>query len=278
MIYVEIMGGLGNQLFQIFCGIAYSIENKVQFKINANKYDVLQRPTYFKNFLKNLSEFIIHETLSIQTYRENLEFTFEKIPTMTQDFVLYGYYQSYKYFNNHFDDICKMIDLNSQQETIFKKNNLLLSGAKKPISIHFRIGDYIHIKNTHPILNIEYYIDSIHYLKTKLPNFEENYYLLIFGEFCDDMQIMYNIEIIKNHTNIEIIKCDYNIPDYEQLLLMSLCSHNIIANSTFSWWGAYLNKNCNKIVCYPSKWIGFTDNVLDLFPETWTNTPQRVLP
>ena len=81
---------------------------------------------------------------------------------------------------------------------------------------------------------------------------------------------MHNIEIIKKITNIEIIVCDYNIPDYEQLLLMSLCSHNIIANSTFSWWGAYFNKNSNKIVCYPSIWVGITDNTSDLFPKAWT--------
>jgi hypothetical protein len=65
------------------------------------------------------------------------------------------------------------------------------------------------------------------------------------------------------------VLCDYSIPDYEQLLLMSLTSHNIIANSTFSWWGAYFNNNINKIVCYPSLWNGSNNNVKDLFPDSW---------
>jgi len=108
-------------------------------------------------------------------------------------------------------------------------------------------------------------------LKSQLSNFEENYYLLIFGESCDNEKILDNIEIIKENSNIEIVICDYDIPDHEQLLLMSLCSHNIIANSTFSWWGAYFNNNYTKIVCYPSIWSSLTNDVNDLFPQDWKN-------
>ena len=130
MIHIELLGGLGNQLFQIFCGIAYSIENKVPFKINSNKYDLVspldnssKRPTYFTNFLKNLSEFTFQEKLSLQIYRDKSAFTFEKIPIISQDFTLHGYFQSYKYFNSHFEDICKLINLYDQQSEICKKNN-----------------------------------------------------------------------------------------------------------------------------------------------------------
>ena len=68
--------------------------------------------------------------------------------------------------------------------------------------------------------------------------------------------------------NLEILICDYNIEDWEQMLLMSLCQHNIIANSSFSWWGAYFNNN-EKIVCYPSIWNGSTNEIDDLFPKNW---------
>jgi hypothetical protein len=108
-------------------------------------------------------------------------------------------------------------------------------------------------------------------LKSQLSNFEENYYLLIFGDSCDNEKIVSNIEIIKENSNIEIVICDYDIPDHEQLLLMSLCSHNIIANSTFSWWGAYFNNNYTKTVCYPSIWSSLTNDVNDLFPQDWKN-------
>jgi hypothetical protein len=277
MIYIEIMGGLGNQLFQIFCGIAYSLENRIPFKINGTKFDIVspldnisKRPTYWNNFLKNLSNFTYKQHLQIPySYFETEYFKFDKIPYIKQDFKLHGYYQSYKYFDGQFANICKMINLANQKLEIYEKHKVLLGGVKKPISIHFRIGDYVKNQAMHPILNSEYYINSINYLKSNLDNFEENYYLLIFGENSDNEKILFNIEKIKRTSNIEIVTCDYEIPDYEQLLLMSLCSHNIIANSTFSWWGAYFNNNFNKIVCYPNIWNGSTNNIDDLFPEDW---------
>jgi len=277
MIYIEIMGGLGNQLFQIFCGIAYSLENNIVFKINASKFDLVspldntsKRPTYWTNFLSNLSNMTYQDQIQIQySYFETAYFKFEKIPYIKQDFKLKGYYQSYKYFDGQFANICKMINLDNQKAEIIEKHNVLLSGAKKPISLHFRIGDYVKNMAMHPVLSTSYYIKCIKYLKSQILDLEDKYYLLIFGELCDNEKIYQAIESIKASYDITIVVCDYTIPDYEQLLLMSLSSHNIIANSTFSWWGAYFNNNFNKIVCYPSLWIGSNYNVIDLFPHSW---------
>jgi len=277
MIYIEIMGGLGNQLFQIFCGIAYSLENNIVFKINASKFDLVspldntsKRPTYWTNFLSNLSNMTYQDQIQIQySYFETAYFKFEKIPYIKQDFKLKGYYQSYKYFDGQFANICKMINLDNQKAEIIEKHNVLLSGAKKPISLHFRIGDYVKNMAMHPVLSTSYYIKCIKYLKSQILDLEDKYYLLIFGELCDNEKITQAIESIKASYDITIVVCDYTIPDYEQLLLMSLSSHNIIANSTFSWWGAYFNNNFNKIVCYPSLWIGSNYNVIDLFPHSW---------
>ena len=271
------MGGLGNQLFQIFCGIAYAIEHNIPFKINISKFDIVspldnisKRPTYWANFLSNLSEFTYEQRLQIPySYIESVYFKFDKIPYIDRDFKLCGYYQSYKYFDTHFANICKMINLDNQKLEIREKYDSLFRGIKKPICLHFRIGDYVKNLAMHPVLNSEYYINCIKYLKSQIPDLEENYYLLIFGELCDNSKIIHNIEIIKANCNIEIVICDYAIPDYEQLLLMSLTRHNIIANSTFSWWGAYFNTNVNKIICYPSLWIGSNYNVIDLFPHSW---------
>jgi hypothetical protein len=122
----------------------------------------------------------------------------------------------------------------------------------------------------HPVLEIEYYIKSINFLKDKINELENNNYILIFGEFNDKEKIEEYIKTIKNKfPNLEILICDYNIEDYEQMLLMSLCQHNIIANSSFSWWGAYFNNNSEKIVCYPSIWNGSTNETQDLFPKNW---------
>ena len=277
MIYIEIMGGLGNQLFQIFCGIAYSFENRIPFKINISKFDLVspldnisKRPTYWTNFLSNLSRFTYKDQLQIRyNHFESAFFKYDKIPYINQDFKLRGYYQSYKYFDGQYSNICKMINLDNQKAEIGEKHKVLLGGAKKPISIHFRIGDYVKNLAMHPVLSNDYYINCIKYLKSLLPDLEENYYLLVFGELCDNEKISQAIESIKAIYDITIVVCDYNVPDYEQLLLMSLSGHNIIANSTFSWWGAYFNNNVNKIVCYPSIWNGSNNNVKDLFPESW---------
>jgi hypothetical protein len=276
MIYIEIMGGLGNQLFQIFCGIAYSLENNISFKINASKFDLVspldnisKRPTYWANFLSNLSVFTYKKQLDIPTYIEKTHFKFDKIPYINQDFKLHGYYQSYKYFHGQFANICKMINLETQKKEIYEKYNRYFNNKKKPISLHFRIGDYVKNQAVHPILSNKYYITCVNYLKSQIPDLEENYFLLVFGELCDNEKITQAIENIKAHYNISIVLCDYSNPDYEQLLLMSLTSHNIIANSTFSWWGAYFNNNINKIVCYPSIWNGSNNNVKDLFPDSW---------
>lgn len=277
MIYIELMGGLGNQLFQIFCGIAYSFENKIPFKIKSEKFDKVSpldnkspRPTYWDKFLINLNKFTYQSQVNIPGYREKIFFKYYKIPFITQDFKLHGYYQSYKYFENQYENIIKIIGLENQKNKVYENNKSLFNGNKKPISLHFRIGDYIKNQNMHPILDINYYIKSINYLKSNLNNFENNYYLLIFGEYNDKEKIVNNIQKIKNNFNsIEIVICNYNLKDYEQMLLMSLCDHNIIANSSFSWWGAYFNNNIEKIVCYPNIWNGSTNNTDDLFPENW---------
>jgi hypothetical protein len=276
MIYVEIIGGLGNQLFQIFCGIAYSLEYSIPFKINANKFDLVspvdnisKRPTYWDNFLSNLSKFTYQQKLTIPTYNEPT-FIYNKIPSINEDFKLCGYYQSYKYFDRQFTNICKLINLDNQKTSVKEKYNHYFNN-KKIICIHFRIGDYVKNQATHPILDSDYYIKSINYLNSQLPDFS-NYELLYFGEKQDNTIIESFIAKIKIEFKNKYVIIDYNVPDWEQLLLMSLCHHYIIANSTFSWWGAYFNNNTNKIVCYPSVWFGKNcnnNNTKDLFPDSW---------
>jgi hypothetical protein len=276
MIYIELMGGLGNQLFQIFCGLAYSFENKIPFKINNNKLDKVSpldnislRPTYFNNFFINLSKFTYNNNINLPIYRERSLFKYDKVPSITQNFKLFGYYQSYKYFENNYENIIKLIKLEERKQ-IIKEKYINYFSNKTPISLHFRIGDYVKNLAMHPVLPIEYYIKSINYLKTNIGDLERNNYILIFAEFKDKEKIEKHIQRI-NHEfpNLEILICDYNIEDWEQLLLMSLCQHNIIANSSFSWWGAYFNNNSDKCICYPNIWNGSTNEVEDLFPKNW---------
>ena len=97
--------------------------------------------------------------------------------------------------------------------------------------------------------------------------------ILYFCEKEDNEEIEKLIDILKKTiTNCAFIKVTDDVEDWKQLILMSACGNNIIANSSFSWWGAYLNTNPTKIVCYPEIWFGpkVTHDTRDLFPESWT--------
>ncbi len=278
MIYIEIMGGLGNQLFQIFTGISYAIDNKTAFKIKFNKADLIspvdgisKRPTYWDNFLSSVRDFTYTERPLLPVFREMEAFKYNKIPSVAEDFILFGYYQSYLYFDNNKDTIKKMLNIDKSRE-IIKNENLNFFGDKHPISMHFRIGDYVKASHVHPILDIEYYKDALRALSENNSNLSRDYYILYFFEPIDKDVVYEKIKLLqREYPDIEFRPCNENIEDYKQMLLMSSCSHNILANSTFSWWGAYLNNNPDKVVIRPEKWINTHSRLSDLFPEYWSN-------
>ena len=273
MIYIELLGGLGNQLFQIFCGISYAIENKIPFKIIKTKRDKVSpvdnkslRPTYFNVFLSNLSKMTC-DNINLITYNEP-HFTYNKIPNINKDFKISGYFQSPKYFENNFESIIELIELDKHKTEIIEKYKEYFND-KKIITLHFRIGDLKNNKGHGPVLKCEYYINALKIILEKDDTWDA---ILYFNEE-EDNNIVENMinNIKKSYPQLNFIQCDTNIQDWEQLLLMSLCHHNIIANSSFSWWGAYLNSNQEKIVCYPSVWFGpkCNNSTRDLFPKNW---------
>lgn len=276
MIYIYIMGGLGNQLFQIFTGISYSIDNRIPFKIKFNKKDEVspldntsKRPTYWNNFLKTISAFTYVELSNLPVFKEREAFNYNKIPQFDEDFIIFGYYQSYLYFDNNKDTIKRLLNIDKNRELV-KNENLNFFKNKKPISMHFRIGDYVKASHVHPVLDIEYYKKALKTLYEKIPNLSEKYYILYFFEPIDKDVVYEKIKLLQQeYQDIEFRPCNENIEDWKQMLLMSCCSHNILANSTFSWWGAYLNNNSNKIVVYPNRWTNSHNNLNDLHIKSW---------
>jgi hypothetical protein len=116
----------------------------------------------------------------------------------------------------------------------------------------------------------EYYRNALQYI---IDHQSDKTFTVLY--FCQeqDNDIVFNmIERLRElYPSIEFTKVDDTIPDWKQMLLMSCCSHNIIANSTFSWWGGYFNQNSDKMVCYPDKWFGpkINHDTRDLFPGDW---------
>ena len=268
MISIYLQGGLGNQLFQIFTTIAYSLKHKIVFKLPSNKNDltspygeIYKRPLYFDNFFKKLQPFLTSNFQHQVLHREKAHF-YTELPYCKKDILLFGYFQSYKYFDSYKKDILRLTGVD---KLLHKETN------NNTISIHFRIGDYVHNTSAHPILSIDYYVKSLQHIIEKTN--KDNWNVIYYFEKKDLVQVTTNIRVLKDgFPNLNFKECPQNLSDWEEMLSMSSCKHNIIANSTFSWWGAYLNENNDKIVCYPSLWFGNelqNKDTGDLFLDNW---------
>jgi len=295
MITCELRGGLGNQLFQIYTAIAYAIEQKQPFffldvaQLGTSQNGSTVRYTYWNTFLKELQPFL--KTMAqvprpFYTIREQ-SFKYGVIPSAQTEpvyyanssekyaTVLYGYFQSHKYFEKYREIIDKLIklDLKRQIATIKQQNTNI--NLVKTVSMHFRIGDYQKYPDVHPILPASYYLNALEDILVEDPSIDTVLYFCENGDLekvsktIDELTI--NINTNKRPNMIRFVRADPLISDWEQMLLMSVCRHNIIANSTFSWWGAYFNKSPLKIVCYPAQWFGpkAKHDTSDLFPEDW---------
>lgn len=247
-IQVLVVGGLGNQLFTIFTGIAYFLEHKVPFKLVSAER---KRPFYYHTLLKNLKSFVDNDQSSLKgkLIYEEPHFHYKKIP-YNDNFILKGYWQSHKYFKHQLSNILRLTGIDKKKAEVKTKYGY----NENSISIHFRIGDYKNVPEYHNVLDINYYIDALIKM-CELDDSVNN--VIIFGEETDNEIISDRFNILKNkfpEMQFEII--DYNIMDYDQMLIMSNCKYNIIANSSFSLMAAYLNNNENKMVLYPSRWFG----------------------
>jgi hypothetical protein len=270
------MGGLGNQLFQIFTTLAYSIKTKRNSVFPYSELLTIgkARITYWSTFLSNLKQFTTPDVEPLYKLPQFSENSFRYNPiidNLNKSILLFGYFQSYKYFEEEEQTIYDMIDLSKQQEIIKTEFRELLDDEFHTISMHFRLGDYKDIQDRHPIMPIDYYQFAILEIMAKY-NATKPIKIIYFCEKEDNNDVDYTVNVLKILFDFIVFeKADDEIPDWKQMILMSCCQDNIIANSTFSWWAAYLNQNKEKIVCYPKTWFGpvIKHNTTDLFPDTW---------
>lgn len=277
------MGGLGNQLFQIFATISFALTaNKVfLFPYSDVLTTGITRRTYWYSLLDKLftnttwsrPEIYNPRIFSLPQIGEKgfeydemvaIRVNLEKNPAC-----LHGYFQSYKYFEKHYETIIQLIGLRAKQEDIRNKTTLL-HGGTPTVSLHFRLGDYVEKQSHHPIMSIKYYMGALTHIIDQVGS--DTFRVIYFGEKDDETTIKICIQILaKKFPHLEFVKADLE-EDWEQMLLMSCCTHNVIANSSFSWWGAYFNRDPKKIVCYPAIWFGpamQNHNTKDLCPPSW---------
>jgi hypothetical protein len=271
------MGGLGNQLFQIFATISYAIKSRNQFKFHNVETlgggSCTLRYTFWNSFLSRFKPFLINSIPQpIHVIREK-DFTYNELPIhemINNNTLLFGYFQSYKYFQENYVMICKIIGLDNLQKSIVAKIGLDRNYLENCVSMHFRIGDYKNLQQYHPVLGKEYYYNCLQFIKNKFPD-----KIFIIMYFCEEVDVEQVSEIInylqESFIDFQFVRGEKDLEDWQQMLLMSCCHHNIIANSSFSWWAAYFNNWSDKVVCYPSVWFGPSGNhdLKDLHPTEW---------
>jgi len=272
------MGGLGNQLFQIFATISYGIKSKNRFQFLKQESlgggaGTTIRYTFWNTFFAKFQPFLVYSMPHLHIIREG-SFAYKELPIhemLDNNVMIHGYFQSYKYFQHHYDVICRLLSLEYLKASVLDKFNLQVNDFAEIISMHFRLGDYKKIQHFHPLATYNYYERSLDNFKKMHPL--TPFKILFFCEEVDINDVLITInKLMAKFPEYAFERGDKNLADWEQLLLMSCCHHNIIANSSFSWWAAYFNSHADKIVCYPSVWFGPSANndVRDLCPPQWT--------
>jgi hypothetical protein len=257
MIISKLQGGLANQIFQWAIARNLSIEYNKPFYLDLNFYNnqinVTKRNFSLNKFKK--IHFNIYNNLDENVF-SRLEDNFyykEIICDENTNYYLDGYWQSEKYFKKNQKIIREDLSIDEKQKTeiLLKYPQLLLN----TISLHIRRTDYVSSNGFHPLCTISYYQNAI--------NIINNYdYIFVFSD---------DINWCKLNLNFPNMIFVENQGEIDDLYMMSLCKNNIISNSSFSWWGAWLNENGDKKIFYPRKWFGeFTNiNTLDICPNDW---------
>lgn len=241
-------GKLGNQMFQYAalrgiannCGYEFSIPES-----GHRLFDTFE----MKNCVLKETNNIVMQSVTHSGFEFDREL-FEDCANYTD---LYGYFQTEKYFSN--------IEESIREDFTFKeKNNSYINELreiakeKSIVSIHVRRGDYVGLESHHPLVPGSYYQKAMDLFNNS-----------IFAVFSDDPDWCRGQEFFKD--------CYvFDTPDVDAMYTMTQCDHNIIANSSFSWWGAWLNNNYQKIVIAPKRWFGpgyEGYETSDLYPARW---------
>lgn len=280
---VKLNGGLGNQMFQWALGRALEKKTGVKTIFDMSFFEKGYARPYELNIFNLNAQFVEDFWLKLKLnilwrFRKKLNgkkflgltlysephFEFDKnIFKIEPNTYIEGFFQSEKYFQNIENELRVDFQFKNLPD---EENQKLIEkiSATNSISLHIRRGDYVKKKryqNLYAACSLDYYKRGVEYIS-------ERYLNPTLFIFSDD------INWVKENLNLPYgsIYVSHNTgsKSYEDIRLMSLCKHNIIANSSFSWWGAWLNNNKEKIVIAPQKWFN-DENIIqtDVIPNNW---------
>ena len=284
MIIAKVFGGLGNQMFQYAAGRSLALAHDCQLKLDLSWFDTYRSYAYQLNLFGIKAEISTAEESSRfvgsfprlarmlrkgfgvgkKSYYVERGFAFDKgFYDRTPPLYMDGYWQSWKYFESNAKQIKEELTLSIPMAG----RNLELSqqiARVNSVSIHIRRGDYVtnHTANAvHGFVGLEYYNAALRQVSESVP---APFYVV----FSDDLEwARRNLGIIEN-----VVFVDHNrgASSYEDMRMMSLCQHHILANSSFSWWAAWLGYHPGKQVLYPSNWFATRGKDISLLcPPGW---------
>ena len=294
MIVVKLISGLGNQLFQYALGRRVALLKKVPLKMDLSFYSSQNLRGYkLEHYTINAQvatsadiDFIFEpeRSLLVRVRKKSQKFLLGghiypilikergwwlydyRIFSISRHAYLDGYWQHYLYYEHLPLEIFKELTLVSHLREEVSQEAELIVNSPNTVSIHVRRGDYVtdpEARALFGILPLIYYQRAIEYVASHLG-------ICTFFIFSDDIEWAQQHIQVFNHA-CHFMTRSYSVLDCQELYLMSLCQHNIIANSSFSWWGAFLNKNSDKIVVAPKQWLA--DDVMNARVEvqmpTW---------
>ncbi len=272
MIIVRLSGGIGNQLFQyalarkfkeigrdeVFLDIFYFNGPVTPRTFALDKYNItIPVVGFWRNMLRKLKTrlpFLMETVRDPDTYEYK-----EDILDKTNSYLV-GNWVNPKYFDGLEKKLQKEITLQGEKSENFKRAIASLDN-KNSIFIHLRRGDYLKYPDKFVVLSDLYYAQAINYLLDKVEN--PSFFI-----FSDDPEYAKGLITPLIKGGVHMVS-DFNLTDYEELVLMSQCHHGITANSTFSWWGAYLNSNPHKIIVSPKEFRLDKKNSGNMTPDSW---------
>ncbi len=288
MIIVYLKGGLGNQLFQYAAGRQLAHMHKTIVKLDTTAYyyggprrfelshfniqnniavtaEIKKLTDVKQNRFQKLLYSLLHNhsKLSPNHIRYNKTQYKTDFLNLPDNIYLEGYWLSEKYFSGIKDIIRREFTFQKPPDETNQKLAEQIT-AVNSVSLHIRKGDYMadpKAAQSHGLCSVRYYLDCIDYITKNV----DNPHFFIFSD-----QPQWSKDTLKMSYPTTYISHNAGEKDYEDMRLMSLCKHNIIANSTFSWWAAWLNSNPQKIVLATQKWFtGRKFNIDDILPAGW---------
>jgi hypothetical protein len=256
MIVSKLKGGLANQMFQWAyakrLSLKYNKDLYIDTSFYQNQIDCTQREFSLKKFPKLKFDFF-DCGMDISYFQKITDSDLHNDIDSKKNYFLDGWFASEKYFDEYKD--CILESFSYTDEFVEKLKNSQYKNVlyDNVTSLHVRRTDYVN-SNYHNVLTEEYYKKSIEIIS----NYD---YLFVFSD---------DIDWCKENFSFKNIVFVEEFDDIEDLWLMSLCNNNIIANSTFSWWASYLNKNPNKKIISPINWFNINNHrVFDIIPDSW---------